>query len=113
MSPLSTHRRANFHKSPSMPYPKSNQRSIFPNVSHYGGQRVPLPTIHWTREKQNEFQIPKNSKSKNVKEAVNLFPECEGPVEEDEESSRLAPQPFPMRTQILTSIVETCSGLGN
>jgi hypothetical protein len=121
-SPLFTHRRANVHKSPSMPNLKAKQRSIvdrcksptprpreFPMslTMEVGGSTSPKHALDKGETKRIPKPRPKNSKSKKVKEAVSLFTESEGPVEEDEESSRPAPQPFPMNTQILTSIVET------
>ena len=121
-SPLSTHRRANVHKSPSMPSLKSKQRSIvdrcesptprpreFPMslTMEVSGSTPPKHALDKGETKRIPKPRPKKSKSKKVQEAVSLFTESEGPAEEDEESSRPAPQPFPMNTQILTSIVET------
>lgn len=121
-SPLSTHICANAHKSPSMPNLKSKQLSIvdqcesstprprkFPMslTMAVSGSASPKHALDKGKTKQIPRPRPKNSMSKKVKEAVNLFTESEDSVEEDEESSRPAPQPFPMSMPIVTSVVET------
>ena len=121
LSPLSTHRRANVHKSPSMPNIRSKHRSVvdpcesptprpreFPMslTMELNGSTSPQRTSNDRERKQIPKPRPKNSKSKKVKEAANLFTESEGPVEEDEGPSRPAPQPFPISAQMLTSISE-------